>query len=98
MRVLGIDPGISTTGYGVVERDRGRHRVVALGAIRTPSDIAQADRLVMLQTRIAALIAEHAPEVVAIERLFFNANVRTAMAVGQASGVVLAAAAGDGSA
>jgi crossover junction endodeoxyribonuclease RuvC len=96
VRVLGIDPGISTTGYGVVERDGGRHRAVALGAVKTPSDLAHAARLALLQARIAELIATHDPEVVAIERLFFNANVRTAMAVGQASGVVLATAAAAG--
>jgi crossover junction endodeoxyribonuclease RuvC len=96
VRVLGIDPGISTTGYGVVERERGRHRAVALGAIKTSPALAQADRLALLQREIVALIAQHAPEVVAIESLFFNANVRTAMAVGQASGVVLASAAAAG--
>lgn len=96
MRVLGIDPGIATTGFGVVERVHGRHRAVALGAIRTPGDRAHADRLAALQRDVAALIAAHRPEVVAIERLFFNANVRTAMAVGQASGVVLAAASSAG--
>ena len=96
MRVLGIDPGISTTGFGVVERDGGRHRAVALGAIRTPKDLAQADRLALLQSELAELIRAHSPEVVAIERLFFNANVRTAMAVGQASGVALATSAAAG--
>lgn len=96
MRVLGIDPGISRTGFGVVERDGGRHRAVALGAIRTPTGLAQAARLALLQTELSDLIRDHRPEVVAIERLFFNANVRTAMAVGQASGVALATAAAAG--
>jgi crossover junction endodeoxyribonuclease RuvC len=96
VRVLGIDPGVATTGFGVVERAGGRHRAVAMGAIRTPAGMAHAARLAVLQTEIAGLIATHAPDVVAIERLFFNANVRTAMAVGQASGVVLATAASAG--
>lgn len=96
MRVLGIDPGIKTTGYGVVERSGGAHRAVALGAIRTSSSLAQADRLASLYRDVTALVAEHDPEVMAIERLFFNSNVRTAMAVGQASGVALAAAARAG--
>jgi crossover junction endodeoxyribonuclease RuvC len=96
VRVLGIDPGIKTTGYGVVERGGGRHRAVALGAIRTSASLAHADRLASLQRDITALIAEHDPEVMAIERLFFNSNVRTAMAVGQASGVALAAGARAG--
>lgn len=96
MRVLGIDPGVATTGFGVVDKDGGRLRPVALGAIRTPSGLAHADRLACLQRDVSALIDQHRPEVVVIERLFFNANVRTAMAVGQASGVALAAAAAAG--
>jgi crossover junction endodeoxyribonuclease RuvC len=96
MRVLGVDPGVATTGYGVVERTNGRHRAVAIGAVRTSTALAHAARLAALQDELAALIEAHAPEVVAVERLFFNANVRTAMAVGQASGVVLAAAASAG--
>jgi crossover junction endodeoxyribonuclease RuvC len=96
VKVLGIDPGIKTTGYGVVERAGPRHRAVALGVIRTPASLAHADRLAALQRDVTALISEHDPEVMAIERLFFNSNVRTAMAVGQASGVALAAAARAG--
>ena len=96
MRVLGIDPGIKTTGYGVVERGGSRHRLVALGAIRTSPSLAHADRLAALHRDVVELVAEHDPEVMAIERLFFNSNVRTAMAVGQASGVALAAAARAG--
>jgi crossover junction endodeoxyribonuclease RuvC len=96
MRVLGIDPGFATTGYGVVERVQGRLAAVAFGAIRTPVESPQSDRLALLQEAIADLIHEHSPEAVAVERLFFNANVRTAMAVGQASGVALATAAANG--
>jgi crossover junction endodeoxyribonuclease RuvC len=96
MRVLGIDPGFSTTGYGVIERDSGRLRAVAIGAIKTTPTLAQAERLLELREALAARIERARPDVVALERLFFNANVRTAMGVGQASGVAMATAAGAG--
>ena len=96
MRVLGIDPGFATTGYGVVERVAGSLRAVALGAVRTPSSLPQARRLAYLRSALADILAETRPDVLAIERLFFNANVRTAMSVGQASGVALATAAEAG--
>ncbi len=93
MRVIGIDPGLTRTGYGVVRRDRGVLRCDALGVIRTsPSDPA-AQRLAELGSALAELLGRHRPDVVAVERVFFNANVRTAMSVGQASGVALATAA-----
>lgn len=94
MFVAGIDPGLSRCGYAIVERaPRGGGRAVALGVLRTsPSDPLHV-RLGELSVEVGALFDEHAPAVVAIERLFFQNNVRTAMSVGQASGVVLAAAA-----
>lgn len=96
MRVLGIDPGFATTGYGVVERIAGTLRPVTIGAIRTPPALPQADRLAHLAAALRGVIHATRPDVVAVERLFFNANVRTAMSVGQASGVALLAAAEAG--
>ena len=96
MRVLGIDPGFATTGYGVVERIAGSLRPVTIGAIRTPPALPQADRLAHLAGALRGVIHATQPDVVSIERLFFNANVRTAMSVGQASGVALLAAAEAG--
>ena len=96
MRVLGIDPGFATTGYGVVERVAGSLRSVAVGAIRTPPALPQADRLAHLAGALRGVIHATEPDVVAVERLFFNTNVRTAMSVGQASGVALLAAAEAG--
>ena len=93
MRVMGIDPGFATTGYAVVERVDGRLRPVSFGAIRTSGSDPQARRLAGLRSSLLDVIREHGPDVAAIERLFFNANVRTAIAVGQASGVALATAA-----
>jgi len=96
MRVLGLDPGFATTGVAVVERSAGSIHHLMSGAIRTPAGRPQAARLAILWGELNDLISTHRPEVVAIERLFFNANVKTAMAVGQASGVALAAAAQAG--
>jgi crossover junction endodeoxyribonuclease RuvC len=95
--VLGIDPGLTRCGYGAVDRHAGGDlRPVAAGVIRTPPDAAVHDRLAELQQGIRALLAELQPDAVAVERLFFQSNVRTAMSVGQASGVVLAEAAAAG--
>jgi crossover junction endodeoxyribonuclease RuvC len=96
VRVLGIDPGFATTGVAVIEKNGSKLRHLMIGAIRTPSGEPQASRLGMLFRDMSELIATHRPEVVAIERLFFNSNVKTAMAVGQASGVAVAAAAQAG--
>jgi crossover junction endodeoxyribonuclease RuvC len=80
----------------VVERTGGKLHHHVIGTLRTPAGQPQAERLALLWRGMTALISEHEPEVVAIERLFFNSNVKTAMAVGQASGVALAAAAQAG--
>jgi crossover junction endodeoxyribonuclease RuvC len=96
MFVLGIDPGISRCGYCVLSDDRGRTRPAALGVITTPPDQPLHLRLAELQTEVRDLIAEHRPGVLAIERILFQVNVRTAMSVGQASGVVMAEAAATG--
>jgi crossover junction endodeoxyribonuclease RuvC len=93
---LGIDPGTATCGFGVVELDRGQLRLVDAGVIRTSSDQTDADRLRQLHAALAALLAEHRPNRVGVERLFFQRNVQTAMVVGQARGVALLAAATAG--
>ena len=96
MRVVGIDPGIATTGYGVVERSGGGLRPLHLGVVRTSGDAPHEQRLLELARTLGALMAEWQADEAAVERLFFNNNVRTAMSVGQASGVVLATAAERG--
>lgn len=96
MRVLGIDPGFATTGYAVVERSQGRLAAVAIGAVVTPARLPTAARLSFLRAQLLQIITTHSPDVMAIERLFFNSNVRTAMAVGQASGIALEASASSG--
>ncbi|HET7520652.1 MAG TPA: crossover junction endodeoxyribonuclease RuvC [Candidatus Limnocylindria bacterium] len=93
MIALGIDPGTATCGFGVVSLEDGRLRLVDAGVIRTQPDESDAARLRQLHGALAALVAEHRPERVGVERLFFQRNVQTAMAVGQARGVALLVAA-----
>ena len=97
MFVLGIDPGVSRCGYGCVEgRTGATPRAVAVGVLTTPPSDALPDRLAALDRDLRALVAEYRPTVVAVERLFFQTNARTAMSVGQASGLALVAAAQAG--
>lgn len=90
--MLGIDPGLTRCGYAVVDGVPGRATAVAMGVIRTPPTDALPARLAALQGELASLIAEFRPDAVAVEQVFFQVNVRTAMSVGQASGLALAEA------
>ncbi|MBM3660389.1 MAG: crossover junction endodeoxyribonuclease RuvC [Actinobacteria bacterium] len=94
--VLGIDPGLSRCGYGVVRRDGHRLVPVAYGVLRTPTDLGLAERLAMLQHDLEELLDDVAPAALAVERILFQVNARTAISVGQASGLALAAAARRG--
>ena len=95
--VLGIDPGLSRCGYAVVHSYGPRRvRAVALGVLSTPREDELPHRLAELRRELAALIAEAKPDVVAVEHVFFQVNVRTAMSVGQASGLALAEASAAG--
>jgi crossover junction endodeoxyribonuclease RuvC len=93
---LGIDPGTATCGFGVVALEGGQLRLVDAGVVRTASDETDASRLQQLHAALARLVAEHRPQRVGVERLFFQRNVQTAMAVGQARGVALLVAAQAG--
>jgi crossover junction endodeoxyribonuclease RuvC len=95
MRVLGLDPGLTSAGFGLVEEKDGTARALAYGAIRTARDPVPT-RLAALYQQLTELIDEHKPEAMAVERVLFNANTRTAMSVGQAAGVALLAAARAG--
>ena len=92
MIVVGIDPGTANTGYGVVARQGGRMVALDGGVVRTAANAEPAARLAAIHTRVCELLDEHRPEAVAVEELYFGANVRSAFAVGQARGVVLLAA------
>lgn len=96
MLVLGIDPGTAICGWGVVRLDGSHIKAVAYGAVQTSPALGTAERLAAVFTGVERLIQEHKPAVVGVEQLFFNKNVRTAMTVGQARGVILLAAALSG--
>ncbi len=96
MFVLGIDPGLSRCGYGVVERAGAALRPVAGGVVATAPDTPLPDRLHTLWRELVSLVEEHHPGAVVVERVFFQVNARTAMATGQAAGVALVAAAAAG--
>lgn len=95
--VLGIDPGLSRCGYACIHAFGASDiKPVALGVITTPPSDPLPQRLAELRGELAALVAELKPDVVAVEHVFFQNNVRTAMSVGQASGLALAEAAASG--
>jgi len=97
MFVLGIDPGLSRCGYGLVTRDEGSSlRARAAGVLETDPHLELAQRLLVLHTELQGLLDELRPDAVVVERVFFQVNAKTAMAVGQASGLALLAAAAAG--
>jgi crossover junction endodeoxyribonuclease RuvC len=96
LTVLGIDPGLTRCGYAAVDAHADAPRLRAIGVLRTAATMPVPNRLADLRDGLAALIAEVKPDVVAVERVFFQVNVRTAMSVGQASGLALAEAAAAG--
>lgn len=97
MRVLGVDPGLTRCGVGVVEGATGRAlRMVDVGVVRTSADLPIAERLVTIERGLDAWIDEHRPDAVAVERVFAQHNVRTVMGTAQASGIALLVAARRG--
>jgi crossover junction endodeoxyribonuclease RuvC len=90
--VLGIDPGLANTGYGVVARRDGRLLALDGGVVRTRAELPQERRLAEIHAAVDALLCEHRPDAVALEELYFGQNVRTAFAVGQARGAAMLAA------
>jgi crossover junction endodeoxyribonuclease RuvC len=98
MFVLGIDPGLSRCGYGLVGRaeENGTLVAKAAGVLETDPGRELAERLLILHTELTSLMADLEPDVVVVERVFFQVNAKTAMSVGQASGLALVAAAAAG--
>jgi crossover junction endodeoxyribonuclease RuvC len=96
MLVLGIDPGTASTGYGLVRQMRGGLEEVTHGVIATPANLPMPERLDLLYKELNQIIDLHCPESSAVEMLFFQRNVKTAISVGQARGVVLLALAQAG--
>jgi crossover junction endodeoxyribonuclease RuvC len=92
MMVIGIDPGTATTGFGLVqENEDGSLKVIDFGVIQTPPGIAMPERLLSLYERLKEILLLHRPQSGAVEKLFFQRNVTTAISVGQARGVALLA-------
>jgi crossover junction endodeoxyribonuclease RuvC len=96
--VLGIDPGLSRCGYGLVRAQPRGPQAVAVGVFRTPASASTPARLAELQGDLRALLREHQPAVVAIERVLFQVNVRTAIPTAQAAGIAMAEAVAAGAA
>ena len=93
MRILGIDPGTATTGFGVLDREYNNFKAVDYGIIETTPDLEMPMRLKRIYEGICWLIEEYKPDELVVEELFFNRNVTTAITVGQARGIILLAAA-----
>jgi crossover junction endodeoxyribonuclease RuvC len=94
--VLGIDPGTAALGFGLVERKGASLRAIDFGCVSTSPDLPLPERLAVIHGHVAELIETHAPDILAVERLFFSRNAQSAFGVGQARGVVLLAAAQAG--
>jgi len=92
VRVFGVDPGSRRTGYGCIETDGTRHRLVACGAVTPPPGASFPERLMAIHRELGRLLRRHRPDCVAVESVFHAANVRSALTLGQARGVALLAA------
>lgn len=92
MRILGIDPGIATIGFGLVEADKGNASMLSYGAITTPAGLPLSKRLYQIDRDMEELIAQLKPDVIAVEELFFNTNITTGISVAHGRGVLLCAA------
>jgi crossover junction endodeoxyribonuclease RuvC len=96
MRILGLDPGLGTTGWGLIRADGNRLSHIANGQLKTNSNAPLPQRLALLGTELEALIAEHRPDSAAVEEVFVNANPQSTLKLGQARGVVIMTAARAG--
>ena len=92
MRILGIDPGVATIGFGVVDAEKGQQKMIQYGAITTEAGLPLATRLVQIETDMEQLILQFHPDEIAIEELFFSKNITTGIAVAHGRGVILYAA------
>ena len=96
MTILGIDPGIGRVGYGIIEKLGSKIAAVTYGCIETPKTDDHGLRLQMIKTDLGKIIREHKPEVIGVEKLFFQKNIKTATVVGEARGVILLLASESG--
>ncbi|MGM0602348.1 MAG: crossover junction endodeoxyribonuclease RuvC [Bacillota bacterium] len=93
MLILGVDPGLATIGFSIVEKEGNKFNVLEYGVIKTSPDKTDVERLKIIYRNMKELINEYKPDQMAVEELFFNKNVKTAIVVGQARGVILLAGA-----
>ena len=96
MRILGVDPGIATVGFSVLDADRGRQELRCCGVITTPAGVSLSSRLERIYSDLRELIDTYSPEAMAVEELFFNTNITTGIAVAHGRGVILLAVAKSG--
>ncbi|MGI6703479.1 MAG: crossover junction endodeoxyribonuclease RuvC [Clostridia bacterium] len=96
MRIIGIDPGIAITGYGIIDKSANSFRPVAYGKVTTEARLDTCQRLVEVYKGLTSIFQEYKPQCAAVEELFFNKNAKTAIIVGQARGVAILAAANAG--
>ncbi len=89
MRILGLDPGIATVGFGIVDTEKNRQRLVSCGVITTPAHTPLTQRLDQIYTDLEELIRTYRPEAMAVEELFFNTNITTGISVAQGRGVII---------
>ncbi len=89
MRIIGIDPGTGILGFGVIDVEKGKPKIVDAGVIRTPVKDEDANRLQIIYTELTSIIKSSKPSIMVVEKLFFAQNVTTAMSVAQARGIVL---------
>ena len=92
MRILGVDPGIATVGFSILDAERGRQQLVCCGVIETPAHTTLSSRLDRIYGDLQELIHTYSPDAMAIEELFFNTNITTGIAVAHGRGVLLLAA------
>lgn len=93
---MGVDPGYAITGFGIIEQIGNRFRILEYGVVSTPAGMPFPERLLAIDTRVSELVEKHRPDIMAVEELFFNTNVTTAIKVGHARGIVLLGAARAG--
>jgi len=96
IRIIGIDPGVAITGYAVIEESESDFTCITSGCIRTKKDLPAAARLQAIHDQVFELITIYNPQILAVEKIFFSKNVRTAFQVGEARGVIILAGARSG--
>lgn len=97
MIILGIDPGFAIVGYGVLEYKNNRFTLISYGVFTTKSDMSLACRLINIEEGICEIINRYKPDAIAVEELFFNKNIKTALSAAHGRGVIMLAAARSGS-